>query len=122
MARYEEIELNGEKFPIMFSMKVILQFCRANNLKLDEFTNQIQSLITDDVLLESLVWFGFKNGHELSKKEFTIEKNMVLQVDVNTYSKYIELISDSIVGDGGNPQGAETAKANKGKKLKAVKA
>jgi hypothetical protein len=123
MARYEEIELSGDKLPILFSMKVVMEFCREKGLKLDDFMQNMESILNDPDSLELLVWIGFKTGHKLSKKELTIEKEMVLHIDVNTYAKYITMITEAlIVNGGGNPQGAETAKANKGKKLKAVKA
>jgi hypothetical protein len=124
MARYEEIELNGEKFPIMFSMRIILEFCRNKNIPFQEFTGKMQEVFNDPDLLEHIVWLGFKAAHKfLNKTEaFTLKESTVLHVDAHVFTKYINMINTAFVGDGGNPQGAETAKANKGKKLKAVKA
>ena len=118
MARYEEIELNGEQLPIAFDMSVILRYCRKAGITFQIFCSKLQEVFDDPEQLELLVWLGFENGHKITNKELTIKKVDVLRVDIHCFTQYIDMINKTFAVKGGNPQGAEDAKANKGKKLK----
>lgn len=120
MARYEKIKIDGELVPIQFGMRVVLEFCRANDITFDNFTAKMQEHLTDPDKLESLIYLGLVRGHKLAEKDLTIDRNTLLDCDAETYTNYIVMVSNSLVPNG-NPEGG--AKSGNGKKLKkAIKA
>lgn len=106
MARFENIIIDNERYPIAFGMGVLLRFCRAIGLRLDQFLANIEEITNNPDYLETLVFLAFEQGHRSAGVEMKIQKADVLNVSASTYSEYMHLINKGMQGDGGNPEGA----------------
>jgi hypothetical protein len=90
---YDTINVGGDKYPIAFNMRVLMQFQNETGNEINP-----EELMEDLDRLERFVYLGFEEGHRLAGQDMAIAEGSAISVDANTFTKIINLISSSLNG------------------------
>ena len=93
MGSFEEIQIGGESVFVAFNMKALFNFQRRTGVSLDKI-GDFKELA--EGVLDELIYQGLKEGHRLAKQPLTIEKENVLAIGLNDFTKYTDALTKSI--------------------------
>ncbi len=113
------IDIEGEKIPVKFNMKVFHQFSEETGVV---FFDYIQKVSDGDLLNKNtttLIYYGLLEGHRVEGKEMPFTREDVDGIDIEYVIPFIEKLSDNIAKLGNGQTAQLQAEANKKRKVKA---
>lgn len=97
-----DLKINGKIWPLRFGFSSIIDFCREQDLEMEDFAKWVVSMMNKDKInfedLERfavLVWHGIKCGCYYEKFDFSLEKVEVIDCIVDEtilYPAFMELL------------------------------
>ena len=113
------IDIEGEKIPVKFNMKVFHQFTQETGVPFFEY---IKGLGDGDLLnanTTALIYYALTEGHRIEGKEMPFSREDVDGIDIEYVIPFIEKLSDNIAKLGNGQTAQLQAEANKKRKVKA---
>lgn len=113
------IELDDQKIPVKFNMKVFHSFADETETP---FFKYLESISAGDVLnskTTALIYYALAEGHRIEGKEMEFTREDVDGMDIEYVMPFIEKLTENMTKLGNGQQAQLKAEANKKRKAKA---
>ena len=113
------IDIEGEKIPVKFNMKVFHQFSEETDVP---FFKYIQKVSEGDLLNASttaLIYYALVEGHRIEGKEMPFSREEIDEMDIEYVMPFVDKMTQSIEKLGNGQTAQLKAEANKRRKAKA---